>query len=74
MIRREKNNHIFKLYNCSWTFLNLFLTRLCLFERGHKPKRLTQRVKVGFEGDKGFILVASVLDSAVSVPSTRSNC
>lgn len=32
------------------------------------------RVKMGFEGDKCFILVASVLDIAVNVPSTCSNC
>lgn len=31
-------------------------------------------VKVGFKGDKGLWLVASVLDIAVSVPSTCSNC
>lgn len=31
-------------------------------------------VKVEIEADKGFILVASVLDIAVSVPSTWSNC
>lgn len=35
---------------------------------------MTLRLKVGLKGDKGFILEASVLDIAVSVPSTWSNC
>lgn len=35
---------------------------------------MTLMVNVWFEGDKGFIQVASVLYTAVSVPSTWSNC